>query len=203
MQNMSRNIATAAFIAASGMGHADEAPDLTYAMLQPNFVLYDTLAHTDLVFIEAEKQEGGIVVEKLARYDHAIGVLCQWDKVTRGQDVTLSNPECVIGTTLPEAWTGVPAGQFGDYLHLLGDEPRYSHFSPDWIIETFGAVNLVTHNALITRRIWDMEKSVVCLSMEEGYQVEGNEYATLDFGCFPIREEAYANGLAQQIALQP
>lgn len=55
--NMSRNIATAAFIAASGMGHADEAPDLTYVMLQPNFVLYDTLAHTDLVFIEAENKK--------------------------------------------------------------------------------------------------------------------------------------------------
>lgn len=181
----------------------DNPTTLDYASLKPGVVLHDSFADTDMVFIEAHVDENKTTHEKLARYDRTMGMACQWDKVSQGNNVTLSNPKCAKADSLPDEWATAPAGDFGKYIRLLGESPRYSRFSDDWIVEVFGAVNPVTHNVIMTKRIWDLEKSLVCLFVEEGYQEPGNKYSRLDFGCHPISNRDYVNKLVEEIALQP
>ncbi len=177
-------------------------PSLAYAELEPEMVLHDSFANAEHIFLETTRLKDGSLEVKHGRFDPTIGIVCEWDKAIKKRNVTIENVVCVQADAMPPAWEKQDAGQFGDHVSLLGDVPRKSHFDPNVIFETFGAVNNNGH-VLVTTRIWDTVKGISCLSMREGYQDEGNVYASVSFGCYPVSDKTYMHGLMKELGMSP
>lgn len=185
---------------------------LNYANMKPAMVLKDTALNSRLIMLHTGELDKGRYVIERARVDDAMKIVCEWRAISRIEtanngrilDVVVEEHDghCMDMEQMPAAW-GKAAER--DIRMLPGDTASGVFKNPknsDNIIYEWSQRSDYQKGVLsMTLRKWDMAAKTVCLDTSEALQsglISWRTYESRAWGCFPIKNQPYADMLIKQ-----
>ncbi len=205
---------TAAALLGTALSAQAQEETVRYTNMQPSFMYQDSaMSAQHYVLHEAELNKGRYVSER-ARLDQAIGILCEsrtisnLQKAENGQIIAAAIEEqdahCVDAKLLPDSWNASKTAKRTSPAGHVEAGYFQSRKTPNMIYEWFKRTDQQTGILNTTVRSWDMSRNEVCLETSDAHLIgltTYKTYASQKWGCFPVKNETYAESLRAKVGM--
>lgn len=202
------SIATAALFASAGAAASDQYDDMANFVKDLNTpvrISLDEYNSTDYVAFMPVQMVGGGAVHREARVDYELGMICEWNVVTKDDVATIENVYCLDDKDIKPKWFDSYLKQSDDEKELLTqtqmNPPVQSPVNMNAAFESSAALSFLGES-YATAKLWDFSTGTVCVQIARQMNYQ-NEVTVVDLGCQKNYNRAYQETLMRHLGINP